>query len=205
MDLRTSFDDEDFFDRYAREQVAVAEFDAAEAQPPTPEQLAHLTRFRKPVAWIVVGLALFSLLALEEHGARRAFLARYGAPRELVAHYRSAIAGPAKAGPAKAGPAKAGPAKGSTSAAEAELFSGTESSSGAAAAQSKSSSAAAFVSLLTSMCLPDCSSELEPDRQNDVAEPWAAPLLDLCLAPGQARDSWPLPLSMTWSSPSARP
>ncbi|HET7542405.1 MAG TPA: hypothetical protein VFK05_21195 [Polyangiaceae bacterium] len=187
MDLRTTLDDEDFFDRYACEQ-AVAEVDAADTPSPSAEELAHHARFRKPVAWIVTGLALFSLLALEEHGARRAFLARYGAPRELVAHYGSALAGPAK---------------GRASAAEGELPSRGEPVMGAAE-QSDSSPAAVFVSLLTSMCLPECSSELGPLARNDADEPAAAALLDLCLAPGQARHSWSHPHSMTWSNPSVR-
>src|SRR6188768_3702986 len=199
MDLRTGFDDEHFFERYADEQAAAAELDTAEAQPPTAEQLAHLTRFRKPVAWLVVGLALFSLLALEEHGARRAFLSRYGAPRELVAHYGAAIARPTTTIPTTATTIAATTA---TTAAAVELPSPTDSSDcePLPAATPNSEPVAEFVSMLTAMCLPEASTDLELARPNDVGVPSASRLLDLCLAGGQAQDSWPLPLSMTWSS-----
>jgi hypothetical protein len=212
MDLRTAFDDEDFFERYAAEQPALADFDAAEAQSPSAEQLAHLTRFRKPVAWIVAGLTLFSLLALEEHGARRAFLARYGAPRELVAHYGAAIARPTKSVASVAGAGKSPSSTSAPTSSERELLTppgGNECES--AAETANSNLVADFVSLLTSMCLPEAagqrpSEELErPSEQIDAVAPSLPRVLDLCLAGGQARDSWSLPLSMTWSSPFARP
>ena len=201
MDSRTGFDDDEhFFERYASEHAAAVEFDAAEAQPPTPEQLAHLTRFRKPVAWLVVGLALFSLLGLEEHGARRAFMARYGAPRELVAHYGAAVARPGKAG-APLGSHSA------PSAFPGRLHSLTDAGDcdPVADATPNSSSAASYVSWLTSMCLAEASSDPELVRPNDEGELSPAPALDLCLAGGQARVAWSLPPSTTSSSPSAQP
>lgn len=192
MDSGTIFDDDDFFERYACGQAAFAELEAAEAQPPTPEQLAHLARFRKPVAWVVGGLALFSLLALEEHGARRAFLARYGAPRELVAHYRSALAGPTQR--------IALPALDGSGAAEPE-----ELPTASPASEASAGPAALFVSMLSAMCLPECGSELASASQPEVNAAPPLPMLDLCRAPGQARGSWSLPLSMMSSSPFARP
>jgi len=81
MNSRTDFDDEHFFGSYQAERAAVddAHDDEAGLQPPTPEQLAHRNRFRKPVAWAVAGLTLFSLLALEEHGAQREYVAQLSA------------------------------------------------------------------------------------------------------------------------------
>ena len=96
MDCVTGFDeDEYFFASYDTEQASIGvslawqEFDEAEARVPTPEQLSHLGRFRRPVAGVVAALALLSIVALAKHG----FL-RHGAQRELVAHYGSAIAAP---------------------------------------------------------------------------------------------------------------
>src|SRR6187431_2388402 len=92
MDSHTGFDeDEDFFGSYSAEEggmsLAPLGFDDAEGEPPTPEQLAHLTRFRRPVAAVVASMALLSIVALGVHGARQ-----HGSQRELVAHYGSSIA-----------------------------------------------------------------------------------------------------------------
>jgi len=94
MDSLTAFDeDEDFFGSYDAEEggmsLAPLGFDDADAQPPTPEQLAHLSRFRKPVAGIVASMTLLSIVALGVHGSRQR-----GSGQELVAHYGAAIAAP---------------------------------------------------------------------------------------------------------------
>jgi hypothetical protein len=94
MDSQTGFDDdEDFFGSYDAEQGGVSlaplGFDDAEAQPPTPERLAHLTRFRRPVAAVVASMALLSIVALGIHGSRQ-----HGAQRGLVAHYGASVAAP---------------------------------------------------------------------------------------------------------------
>lgn len=105
MDSPTGFDDDEFFGSYDADQASGEashspfEFDA-QAQPPTPEERAHLTRFRRPVAGIVASMALLSLIALAVHGAQGS-----GSQRELVAHYSSALAAPTL--PAIAAPAAA--------------------------------------------------------------------------------------------------
>ena len=92
MNSLTGFDDhEDFFGSYDAEEggmsLAPLGFDEAEAQPPTSEQLAHSARFRRPVALVVSGMALLSIVALGKHGFQQ-----LGSQRELVAHYGSALA-----------------------------------------------------------------------------------------------------------------
>jgi hypothetical protein len=96
MDSLTPFDDDDFFGSYDPEKaggvsLASLDFDAAEA-PPTPEQLAHWKRFRRPVAGVVASMALLALVGLETHGSRQ-----HGSQRELIAHYGAALAAPAAA------------------------------------------------------------------------------------------------------------
>src|SRR4051812_27923643 len=100
MDSLTSIDDEEaFFGSYEADRASV---EAAQAplewevqdQPVTPERLAHLARFRKPVAAVIAGLSLLSLVALAKLGYRQP-----GAQRELVAHYSAALAAPASAAP----------------------------------------------------------------------------------------------------------
>ena len=93
MDSRTEFDDDErFFESYDADLAAVEdaraalELDAAESSLVSPEQLARRARLRKFVTWSVTALALFSLLALEEHAAQQ-----HGAERELVAHYGAAM------------------------------------------------------------------------------------------------------------------
>ena len=93
MDSLPPFDEDDFFGSYDPEKaggVALAslDFDAAEP-PPTPEQLAHWTRFRRPVAGVVAAMGLLSIVALGIQGSQQ-----HGSQRELVAHYGAAIAAP---------------------------------------------------------------------------------------------------------------
>ncbi len=102
MDSMPGFDDDEhFFGSYDAERANVGmslaelEFDA-EALPATHEQLAHLARFRTPVAFIVATMALFSVVA------PLVALERRGSQRQLVAHYGSAIAAPTPAGAATA-------------------------------------------------------------------------------------------------------
>ena len=96
MDSLTGSDDEqDFFEGYAAEQanlglsLAASEFNDLEPQPPTPAELAHRARFRKPVAVVISSMALLSLVALGMQGS----LTR-DPSRELVAHYSAALAAP---------------------------------------------------------------------------------------------------------------
>ena len=96
MDSPTGFDDDEFFfGSYDANHASVEasdsplEFDAP-SPPPTAEERAHFRRFRRPVAGIVAGMALLSLIALGVHGSPGS-----GSQRELVAHYNSALAAPA--------------------------------------------------------------------------------------------------------------
>ena len=93
MDSPNGFEDEEaFFASYDAEQANAAaqlELDAEAAQPPTREELAHLARFRRPVAIVVSSMALLSILALGMHGSLQR-----SSQREFVAHYSSAIAAP---------------------------------------------------------------------------------------------------------------
>jgi len=144
MNSRTDFDDEHFFESYQAEKAAVDsahELDEAEHQPPTPEQLAHRNRFRKPVAWAVVGLTLFSALALEEHGAQR----------EYVAHLSAARPTPEPAAPAAIVPEDSP----DTTTLLGEISIEADSPDSEA---SLDRSSAEFLSELTSMCWtkPDC-------------------------------------------------
>ena len=86
-----SIEDEHFFRSYEAEPVnteglLTLEFEAVDDRPPTLEQLAHLTRFRRPVAWIMAAMGSLSLLALGQHGVRQ------NSRREVVAHIASATA-----------------------------------------------------------------------------------------------------------------
>ncbi|HKO52508.1 MAG TPA: hypothetical protein VJV79_32595 [Polyangiaceae bacterium] len=92
MDSPTGLDDEhDFFGSYDAEQAgqspAPLDFDDADTRPLTQEQLAHLTRFRRPVAGVLASMTLLSLVALGKYGS-----VQHDSQRELVAHYGSAIA-----------------------------------------------------------------------------------------------------------------
>jgi len=95
MDSPTGLDDDDFFfGSYDADGASGQashdsfEFDAS-LQPPSPEQRAHLERFRRPVAGIVGGMALLSIIALGVHGSQAS-----GSQRQLVAHYGSSLAAP---------------------------------------------------------------------------------------------------------------
>jgi hypothetical protein len=108
MDSLAGFDqddDEDFFRRYdaeaASKLLSAQELDA-EPPPPSPEQVAHSARFRKPVALFLGAMTLLSLTALALRGSAPASVAR-SAQRELVAHYGAAI--PAARPVASAAPA----------------------------------------------------------------------------------------------------
>ncbi|HKO47320.1 MAG TPA: hypothetical protein VJV79_06335 [Polyangiaceae bacterium] len=84
-------EDELFFRSYEAEPVDARgsqplEFDALEAQPPTAEQLAHFTRFRRPVAWVVAAMGSLSLLALGLQGSQQ------NSRSVAVAHMGSATA-----------------------------------------------------------------------------------------------------------------
>jgi hypothetical protein len=86
-----SAEDELFFGSYEAEQVnargsLTLEFDALEVSPQTAEQLTHITRFRRPVAWVMAAMGSLSLVALGQHGFR------HDSRREVVAQIGSAPA-----------------------------------------------------------------------------------------------------------------
>lgn len=92
-------EDERFFGSYEAEHVdsegsLILEFDAVGDRATTPEQLAHFTRFRKPVVWILAAMSLLSLVALAQQDFQR--LSR----REVAAHVGSG-AGVMTTAPAK--------------------------------------------------------------------------------------------------------
>ena len=89
-------EEEHFFGSYEAEGVnaersPTLELDSVEAQRPTAEQLAHFTRFRRPVAWVMAAMGSLSLAALGQHAFQ------HDSRRELVAHARSATAVPTSA------------------------------------------------------------------------------------------------------------
>ena len=94
MDPVTSLDedDDDFFGSYAADQASALDFDEMEPPPPTEQQLAHWARFRRPVALVVAGMALLSVVALGTRSARQPSY-----ERELITHYGSALAAPTRA------------------------------------------------------------------------------------------------------------
>lgn len=166
MDLLTGSDDEqDFFEGYAEQanlglSLAASEFDDLEPQPPTPAELAHRARFRRPVAVIISSMALLSIVALGMQGS----LTR-DPSRELVAHYSAAIAAPTpvEAPTATAEPTAVVPEASSAlvpealSAFLAEVWSALDPAPSATALtksspQPDSSSAHAFVSPLVPIC-----------------------------------------------------
>jgi hypothetical protein len=109
MDCPTDFEEEEnFFRSYEAEQARAAEFDldSDEARPATREELAHLSRFRKPVALVMAAMGLLSIVALGIRGSRREFVAldessaAHTPHRALVAHYGSAIPTPTPDGSA---------------------------------------------------------------------------------------------------------
>jgi hypothetical protein len=82
-------EDERFFGSYEAEQVAAGgaltlEFDPVEAQPPTAEQRAHFTRFRRPVAGFLAAMGSLALLGLAQHAFQQ------NSRPEVVAHIGSA-------------------------------------------------------------------------------------------------------------------
>ncbi|HYQ43148.1 MAG TPA: hypothetical protein VER11_14305 [Polyangiaceae bacterium] len=172
MDSRTDIDDEHFFGSYEAERAAVDsahEPEDAEPRPPSPEQLAHLNRFRKPVAWAVAGLTLFSLLALEEHGAQR----------EYVAHLSASLPAPEPVAPTAALPEE--PADATTLLGEISIQADSPDSEAVL-----EHSSAEFLSELTSMCWTnvDCGCALNRESH---AVGFTGPLVfDSCLAHEQA-------------------
>ena len=61
--------EEHFFGSYLAEQVSAEgsltlESDTVEARAPSAQQLAHFTRFRRPVAWVIAAMGSLSLVAL---------------------------------------------------------------------------------------------------------------------------------------------
>lgn len=174
MDSRTDFDDDErFFGSYDAERAVVegaSEVDATGPEPPTPAQLAHLNRFRRPVAWVVAGLALFSLLALEERGARREFVASY---------YAAVPASVQPAAPPSIAPERAA-SEGSVAPEEESLAATTRLEEISIQADAppdaipECESAGRFVSELTAMCLGGTSDNAAPraeKRSRDSAIP----------------------------------
>ncbi|HEX2672857.1 MAG TPA: hypothetical protein VHM25_18360, partial [Polyangiaceae bacterium] len=84
-------EEEHFFGSYQAERVnaeasLTLELDTVEAQPPSAEQVAHFSRFRKPVTWVMAAMGSLSLVAL----GLRGFQQHSG--REVVAHVGTASA-----------------------------------------------------------------------------------------------------------------
>ena len=84
-------EDELFFGSYEAEPVngtgaLTPELNDVEARLPTAAQLAHFSRFRRPVAWVVAAMSSLSLVALAVHGSRQS------SRRELAAQVGSASA-----------------------------------------------------------------------------------------------------------------
>lgn len=121
MDPVAGFDDDehdDFFRRHdaedARQSHAAFESEPTEPSAPTPEQLAHFGRFRKPVALIVGAMSVLSVAGLALRRSEHALLPEAPrAHRGLVAHYGAALtAPPPAASSAPVAPAVAAPAGG---------------------------------------------------------------------------------------------
>ena len=79
-----SMEDEHFFGSYEAEagyaEGALAPaFDGVESAPPSAEQVAHLNRFRRPIAWVMAAMGSLSLVALGQH------VYRQNSRREVVA------------------------------------------------------------------------------------------------------------------------
>jgi len=89
-------EDEHFFGSYEAERVSAEGsltlgFDTVEAQPPTAEQIAHFTRFRRPVAWVIAAMGSLSLVALGpgiQQNSRREVVAQIGAAAAIPAAER---------------------------------------------------------------------------------------------------------------------
>lgn len=101
-------EDEHFFGSYEAERVDAGgsltlEFDGSEPQPPSAEQVAHFTRFRRPVAWVMAAMGSLSLVALGQHGFQQ------NSRREVVAHIGSATATRSPAAAENFAPASAVP------------------------------------------------------------------------------------------------
>lgn len=89
-------EDEHFFQSYEAERVhaeesLTLECDTVEAQGPTTEQLAHLSRFHRPVAWIMAAMGALSLVALGQHGFHNSRLDGV-APIALAPAMRTSVA-----------------------------------------------------------------------------------------------------------------
>jgi hypothetical protein len=180
MDSLTSLnEEEEFFGSYDAEQgmSATLELGDTETQPPTREELAHLARFRRPVAFVVGGMTLLSLVALGKQGSRR----------ELVAHYSSALAAPPPAHSTPPAPEPTGTAsipllsKGPQPSTAVDLDAShtlseivpafqpaaRSSAFGELLARPKSSTISSFVSILSAMCLRPGGNEAPVLAPND--------------------------------------
>ena len=192
MDSPTGFEDDErlFFASYEAEQGpggsslpllahhALEAVEASEEEPPTHEELAHFTRFRRPVAYAVGTLALFSVVALGQ-------LSPPPRPqRKLVAHYHAAVAAPTQLEAVTITP------------------NNEELPEADSDALPESTTARDFFFAPSGMCLKSVSPLGRWTRGDGAA---GGPALDLWQVRGQADSSWSLPLSMTWSSPFVRP
>jgi hypothetical protein len=101
-------EDELFFGTYKAEQAngggsLPLEVDAAEAELPTAEQLAHFTRFRRPVAWVIAAMGSLSLVALGQHASQQSSRRVFAQTGSATAVLTSAAAKNLAAVPAAAG------------------------------------------------------------------------------------------------------
>ncbi|MEI9941235.1 MAG: hypothetical protein WDO69_28790 [Pseudomonadota bacterium] len=180
-------DEQDFFESYDAERAkaelssASLSFDELEVQPPTPEQLAHAARFRRPVALVVASMALMSMVALVEHGSLQR-----GSERELVAHYGAALAAPVPSASATETVEQTAPVPEAQSAATPEASFVPEAWSAflsevLSALVPDASSAAALGTGVTDPALVPASSNTEISAQPDSVSAFVSALTPMCL------------------------
>jgi hypothetical protein len=196
MDSVTGFDeDEYFFGSYDAEQASVGaspashELGEAEAQPPSPEQLTHLARFRRPVAGVVAAMALLSIVGLVRYGSLQ-----HAAQRELVAHYGSASAAPTLSATASGSVEQSAAVSDASSALVSETWSTFVAEAVSAFVPEASAANAAAPTLAVSVTGPALEPAARPTALTDI---WTQPdygpissfvsaLTSMCLRPAQS-------------------
>jgi hypothetical protein len=232
MDSPTGFDHDDFFGSYDAERahgmsVTPLEFDDLSDHPPSNEQLAHWGRFRKPVGIIVAAMTLLSLVALGKGTSHEEV-----SDRPLVAHYGAALAA-ATPSVRSASSEEATLQVAQSAAPEASTLLPEELSNLLAEVWSTFEPPAPSIASTTVPLLVTDETDAAPDQPAadsalagdlNQADSNQAPAFNLAVAPicllsasngapaaldssrirGQAPESWPLPPSMTSSTPSVR-
>jgi hypothetical protein len=231
MDSPTGFDHDDFFGSYDAERahgmsVTPPEVDE-DAKPPSREQLAHWGRFRKPVGMVVGAMALLSLVALGKDASQEV------SEHALVAHYGSALAAATPSAPSVSSEEPGVPATTSDDPGASDLLPEELSNLIAEVWSSFEPPASSVASTTVPLLVTDETDAAQDHAAVDSAfmgddhradsnqapafNPAVAPIclrsasngapaaLDSSRVRGQAPESWPLPPSMTSSTPSARP